>query len=146
MRYLVTARLKREKENKLLTAIQDRTLGRGSVAGGEYIRNMKQARLLENGDVRWVEVCYCPTPLQEELHYWMEYFDVTEIKNAHGKHLCKDETGEEPWACSGCDCTKKLEQRMNVWGMSFLDDLSGEGSKDMEVKIESDDLSNPDTG
>ena len=65
MRYLVRARVKPEKKDKLLTTIEDETLGRGSIAEGEYLRNMKDARLCEDGTARWVEVCYCPTPLQE---------------------------------------------------------------------------------
>ena len=38
MRYLVTARVKPGKEAELADAIEDGTLGRGSVAGGEYDR------------------------------------------------------------------------------------------------------------
>ena len=34
------------------------------MAEGEYLRNMREARV-EAGAVRWVEVCYCPTPLLE---------------------------------------------------------------------------------
>jgi hypothetical protein len=124
MRYLVTGRLRNGRAKKLFEAIEDRTLGRGSVAGGEYIRDMKQARLLDNGTVRWVEVCFCPTPLQEEKPYWEEYFELTNIKDAHGRHACKDETGEELWACSSCDCTAKLEKKMEAWGKPFLKELT----------------------
>jgi hypothetical protein len=65
MRYLVTARVKRGKENDLLRAIQAQTLGRGSVAGDEYLRNMTDARIGGDGSIRWVEVCFCATPLDE---------------------------------------------------------------------------------
>ena len=123
MRYLVTGRVKPGKTKSLQRAIENRTLGRGSIADGEYIRDMHQARLLENGDVRWVEVCYCPTPLMEEIPYWEEYFELTDIRDAHARHKCKDETGEEPWACSDCDCTKKLEEKMEGWGEKFLERL-----------------------
>ena len=27
----------------------------------------------------------------------------------------------EPWACGDCDCTKKLEQRLNETGVPFLE-------------------------
>ena len=47
MRYLVTARVKPGKEAALLDAIETGRLGRGSVAGGEYLRNMTDARLRE---------------------------------------------------------------------------------------------------
>jgi hypothetical protein len=70
MRYLVRARVKPGREGDLLKAIEDDTLGHGSVAEGEYLRNMEEARLCSDDTVRWVEVCYCPTPLQEERPYW----------------------------------------------------------------------------
>jgi hypothetical protein len=66
MRYLVRARVKPGCEWSLLRAIEDGTLGQGSVAEGEYLRNMQQARLCHDETAHWVEVCYCPTPLQEE--------------------------------------------------------------------------------
>ena len=56
MRYLVTARVRPGREADLLKAIEDGTLGQGSVAGGEYLRNMTDARLRSDGAVRWVEV------------------------------------------------------------------------------------------
>ena len=45
MRYLVRARIKPGGERPLLKAIESGILGRGSVAGGEYLRNMRDARL-----------------------------------------------------------------------------------------------------
>ena len=45
MRYLVRARIKPGSERSLLEAIENQTLGRGSVAEGEYLRNMREARL-----------------------------------------------------------------------------------------------------
>jgi hypothetical protein len=75
MRYLVRARVKPGREAALLRAIEDGTLGRGSVAGGEYLRNMRDARLCDDGTTRWVEVCFCGTPLDEERPYWEQYFE-----------------------------------------------------------------------
>ena len=69
MRYLVTARLKPGQADALADAIETRTLGRGSVAGGEYLRNMADARHMDDGRVQWVEVCYCETPLAEEREW-----------------------------------------------------------------------------
>ena len=123
MRYLVTGRVKPGREAALLQAIEDGTLGAGSVAGGEYIRDMLQARLLEDGRVRWVEVCFCWTPLEEEIPYWEEYFELTQIKDAHARAKCRDEDGSEPWACSTCDCTERLEGVMTGWGEPFLQRL-----------------------
>jgi hypothetical protein len=40
MRYLVKARLKAGREKALLVAIENGTLGQGSVAGDEYLHNM----------------------------------------------------------------------------------------------------------
>ena len=129
MRYLVTAQLKPGQSAPLLEAIEDSTLGAGSIAGQEYLRDMAQARLLENGTVRWIEVCFCPTPLQEELSYCVEYFELVQIKDAHNRRRCRDLNGEEPWACSDCDCTARLESKMAGWGQSFLERLKHETEK-----------------
>ena len=123
MRYLVRARVKAGREADLLKAIDRCTLGRGSVAEGEYLRNMKDARLCEDQTSRWVEVCYCPSPLLEERPYWEQYFDLTRVQDAHDRRRCRDENGAEPWACSTCDCTQRLEQRLAEAGESFLDVL-----------------------
>ncbi len=120
MRYLVTARVKPGKEKPLLDAIETGKLGRGSVAGGEYLRNMTAARLREDGSLRWVEVCFCSTPLEEERPYWEEYFELVKVQDAHHRDKCRDLNGEEPWACSGCDCTEKLEKHLAGTGESFL--------------------------
>ena len=123
MRYLVRARVKPGQEAALLKAIENGTLGEGSVAEGEYLRNMGQARLCQDQIARWVEVCYCPTPLLEERPYWEEYFDLTKVQDAHDRRRCRDENGTESWACSSCDCTQRLEQRLAESGESFLDAL-----------------------
>lgn len=123
MRYLVRARVKAGREGDLLKAIEKGTLGRGSVAEGEYLRNMKNARLFEDQTSRWVEVCYCPSPLLEERPYWEEYFDLTKVQDAHDRRRCRDEDGTEPWACGSCDCTQRLEQRLEENGEGFLDVL-----------------------
>src|SRR5262245_43472036 len=86
MRYLVTARVRPGLKKPLRRAILARTLGAGSIAGDEYLRNMGQARILENGKVRWVEVCFCESPLQEERPYWEEYFELLDIKGAHNRN------------------------------------------------------------
>ena len=126
MRYLVKARVKPGCDGALLKAIENGTLGEGSVAEGEYLRNMKDARL-EGGDaVRWVEVCYCPTPLLEERPYWEKYFDLTKVQDAHDRRRCKDENGSEPWACGDCDCTERLERKLETRGERFLDALRRE--------------------
>jgi hypothetical protein len=123
MRYLVRARVKRSRQRDLINAIERETLGRGSLAEGEYLRNMKDARLCTDETARWVEVCYCPTPLQEERSYWEEYFDLTKVQDAHDRRKCRDENRSEPWACGGCDCTARLEQKLQGTGKPFLECL-----------------------
>ena len=119
MRYLVTARVKPGRQDALDRAIDDGTLGRGSIAGDEYLHNMAQARQLEDGSVKWVETCFCATPLDEERPYWEEYFDLLSVKDAHARSRCRHESGEEYWACSTCDCTEKLEAALFKKGRPF---------------------------
>ncbi|HSS96885.1 MAG TPA: hypothetical protein VLK33_07645, partial [Terriglobales bacterium] len=95
-RYLIRAELKSGRKEALLNAIDTQTLGQGSIAGDEYFRNMQGARLYPDQTARWVEVCYCPTPLQEEKPYWEEYFDLTKVQDAHDRRKCRDENGAEP--------------------------------------------------
>ena len=123
MRYLVRARVKPGREANLLKAIEQETLGQGSVAEGEYLRNMQEARVGADETARWVEVCYCPTPLLEERPYWEQYFDLTRVQDAHDRRKCRDENGTEPWACGDCDCTARLEKKLKTSGTSFLDEL-----------------------
>jgi hypothetical protein len=123
MRYLVTARVKPGREADLLRAIEGGSLGAGSVAGGEYLRNMQSARLCDDGTVRWVEVCFCELPLDEEMPYWEEYFELARVQDAHARQRCRDLNGTEPWACGDCDCTAGLEAKMQGWGRPFLDVL-----------------------
>jgi len=125
MRYLVRGRVKPGREADLLKAIKQETLGQGSVAEGEYLRNMQEARLCEDQTARWVEVCYCPTPLLEERPYWEEYFELVRVQDAHDRRKCRDESGSEPWACGGCDCTARLEERLKKSGEPFLKLLHG---------------------
>jgi len=126
MRYLVKATVKPGRARALMQAIATGSLGAGSIAGDEYIQDMQQARQLEDGTVCWVEVCFCPAPLQEETAYWEEYFDLLQIKNAHARNRCKDVNGTEPWACCDCDCTKRLEAKMAGWGEPFLSILKSQ--------------------
>jgi hypothetical protein len=123
MRYLVTARVKDRQADALRRAIDSETLGQGSVAGDEYLRNMADAREHEDGRVQWVEVCFCPTPLQEEREYWDEYFSLEKVQDAHARSRCRDENGTEPWACGDCDCSARLEARLATRGRPFLASL-----------------------
>ena len=119
MRYLVTAQVKPGRLEALAKAIDDRTLGAGSIAGDEYLENMAQARELPDGRVQWVETCFCATPLAEERPYWEAYFELVSVKDAHARSRCRHETGEEYWACSSCDCTARLERVLEKQGKPF---------------------------
>jgi hypothetical protein len=123
MRYLVTARVKPGREAALLRAIETGTIGAGSVAGGEYLRNLTDARLRADGTARWVEVCFCATPLEEERPYWEAYFELVRVQDAHARRRCRDENGTEPWACCDCDCTQRLEGWLQSRDHSFLEVL-----------------------
>ncbi|WP_428738778.1 hypothetical protein [Sulfurimonas sp.] len=118
MKYLIKAKIK--QKTKLMEAIQNETIGQGSVAFGEYLKNMKEARELDDGTICWIEVCFCDTPLNEELPYWEEYFEDIVIENAHDPKNCQDFNDKEKRACFNCKCTKKLEIEMLSWGTPFL--------------------------
>jgi hypothetical protein len=124
MRYLVRALVKDSFRRSLLEAIERGTLGEGSVAGDEYLRNMNDARVCADGTVRWVEVCYCATPLQEERPYWEEYFELVKVQDAHDRRKCHDQNGSEPWACGDCNCTARLEEKLKNSGKAFLELLN----------------------
>lgn len=128
MRYLVKARVKPGKEAALLQAIDEGTLGRGSVAGDEYLWDLQHARLSAGGTVQWIEVCFCGVPLEEERPYWEEYFELLSVTDAHARRNCRDLNGTQPWACSECDCTRRLEAKLQATGEPFLPRLRVSGS------------------
>ena len=123
VRYLVKARMKAGQEMPLLKAIAEGTLGQGSIAGDEYIYDLEHARVGTDDVAYWVETCFCATPLAEERPYWEKYFELLSVKDAHNRKNCRHENGTEPWACTNCDCTKKLEERLQKQGVAFLDAL-----------------------
>ena len=123
MRYLVKAKVKAGQEKQLLQAIESGTLGRGSVAGDEYLDDMLKARVDADRVCTWVEVCFCATPLEEERPYWEQYFELLAVKNAHARRHCRDWNGTMPWACCECDCTRKLEAKLQSRGNSFIESL-----------------------
>jgi hypothetical protein len=127
MRYLVKARVKPGCEKALVKAVEDGSLGRGSIAGDEYIYDLEHARVAEDGTAHWVETCFCAIPLQEERPYWERYFELLSVKDAHNRKNCRHENGSEPWACSNCDCTKRLKEHLAKRGEPFLQKLRRSG-------------------
>lgn len=106
-----------------MQAISDETLGAGSVAFGEYIKNMKSARITDDGIISWIEICFCSNPLKEEKPYWEKYFYDIQIEDAQEPSSCKDFNGEEKRACFECDCTNDLEMKLTQSGRPFLKQL-----------------------
>jgi hypothetical protein len=123
MRYRVRARVKPGQAKALKRAIDADTLGQGSVAGDEYLRNMAEARLHGDGTAEWIEVCFCRVPLAEERDYWEEYFDLITVEDAVDRRTCKHESGKQPWSCVDCTCTRKLEQDLRQRGLPFYENL-----------------------
>lgn len=120
MKYLVKARLIPSKKDALLAEIARGTLGSGSVAFGEYVKNMQQARILNDGTICWIEICFCQTPLAEERLYWEKYFDLISVEAARDPSGCMDACGKMKRGCFDCACTDRLEQEMLDWGQPFL--------------------------
>jgi hypothetical protein len=120
MKYLVKAKVKESRKSELLEEIKNGTLGKGSVAFGEYVKNMQHARILEDGTVCWIEICFCSTPLNEEKPYWEKYFENIKIENAQDPQYCQDSNGESKRACFDCSCTQELEEKMLTWGKPFI--------------------------
>jgi hypothetical protein len=128
MRYLVKAKVKSGMAAPLLEAIDDQTLGRGSIAGDEYQHDMERARVNERGEAHWVETCFCDPPLDEERPYWEKFFELLSVKDAHARRNCRHENGSEPWACCDCDCTRRLENKLANSGGAFLEELRARNS------------------
>ena len=123
MRYLVKAQVKPGQESALVRAIENETLGKGSIAGDEYLHDMKQARTNKKAVAIWVETCFCDPPLEEERPYWEKYFELLSVKDAHARKNCRHENGMQTWACCDCDCTRRLEQKLQKTGSPFLTQL-----------------------
>jgi hypothetical protein len=111
-------------------------LGYGSVAEGEYIRNMLESRLCADGTARWVEVCYCATPLEEERPYWEEYFDLIRVQDAHDRRRCRDDNGSAPWACNDCDCTERLERKLTAVGEPFIESIRSASLRRPKIRVQ----------
>lgn len=66
MHYTVRARLIPETSADFLRKLTDGTVEKQKPYGMEIVASMKRAVIDEEGVVRWSEVCYCPTPLEQE--------------------------------------------------------------------------------
>ncbi|OLC90682.1 MAG: hypothetical protein AUH86_22465 [Acidobacteria bacterium 13_1_40CM_4_58_4] len=48
------------------------------------------------------------------------------VQDAHDRQRCRDQNGSEPWACGDCDCTERLERKLETQGKPFLESLRSE--------------------
>jgi hypothetical protein len=119
VRYLVKGRVRMGKESALLRAIDQGTLGNGSIAGDEYLYDMEQARLNQTGVAQWVETCFCDPPLAEERPYWEEYFELLSVKDAHSRRNCRHENGTEPWRVATAIALKSSRKNCELKARHF---------------------------
>jgi hypothetical protein len=114
MRYLLTARVRPEKERELLDAIEQRRFGEG-FPYGDLGETLCRGRVDESGTIRWVEVCYCReflgVAMDEEIGYFEAYLTDITIADARSPALCEGYP-----ACNECDCTNKVR----IPGKPFL--------------------------
>jgi hypothetical protein len=117
MRYLVSAKVRPERREELLKAINQGQFGEG-FPYGDLGRVLCGGRVDEAGTVRWVEVCYCReftgVAMREEIDYFEEFLTEIRIADARSPLYCEGYP-----ACNDCDCTKKVRFR----GEPFLDYL-----------------------
>lgn len=66
---------------------------------------------LDEGQVKWVETCFCPTPLEEERPYWEAYFDLVKVQDAHDRKRCRDLTGEAGRQGSKCIMRRPVQDQ-----------------------------------
>lgn len=84
MVYAVSARLRAGKARELLEALETGRLAAGEVYEEEMQRALNEA-LVEKGVVRWVETCYCPTPLEAERSVLESYFEEIWTEQLEGE-------------------------------------------------------------
>ena len=120
MRYLVTARVKPGRRPALDRAIQDGTLGAGSIAGEEY----QSRHGAGAAAARWFRQMGGDLFLRHAARRGASVlgalFDLLSVKDAHARSRCRHENGTEYWACSSCDCTERLEARLKEKGEPFV--------------------------
>jgi hypothetical protein len=110
------------KERDLVSAINDGTRGKGSIAGDEYLNDIEQARVDDHDVASWVETAFA-VRLSPKDAYWEAYFHLLSVKDAHSRRNSQHEDGTEPWASCDCDYTKKLEKRLATQGKAFVQTL-----------------------
>ena len=81
MHYTVQARLIPGTAADFLRKLTDGTVEKQKPYGKEVVASMQRAVIDEEGVVRWSEVCYCPTPLeQERANVYDQHFTAIETE------------------------------------------------------------------
>jgi hypothetical protein len=117
MRYLLSAKVRPEKQAELLEAMDQGSFGEG-FPYGDLGSVLCRGRVDESGLIRWVEVCYCRefsgVAMAEEIGYFEEFLTEITIADARSPQSCEGYP-----ACNDCDCTRKVR----FPGEPFLDYL-----------------------
>ena len=119
MRYLVKCKLNldNERRDKLAKDIKSGSLARGNVFYEGMQAALRDATIDENGEVNFVEVCYCLEgglyPMAMEIPVLNQYFEnVSEVKDARFRDQCTME-------CESCDCARSIK----LPGRPLMDEL-----------------------
>jgi hypothetical protein len=79
MLYKVQARYKEDRAGEFFQKLTDGTIAIQEPDGAEIVASMQQARIIEDGMIRWYETCYCDTPLKHERETVYNFYltDIT---------------------------------------------------------------------
>ena len=66
MIYQVKAKFNYDKAQEFYQKLTYGIIERQRPDGPEIVSSMNRATIDDNGDINWTELCYCPTPLQNE--------------------------------------------------------------------------------
>ena len=80
--------------------------------------------------MKWVETCFCATPLDEEREYWEPFFELVSVKDAHARSRCRHESGEEYLGLLELRLHRPARGAAAGEGATFSDAGSGEVSSD----------------
>jgi hypothetical protein len=109
VRYLLAARVRPEKRDELLRALEEGRFGAG-FPYGDLGETLCTGRVDASGVIRWVEVCYCReyygVAMEEELPYFEEFLTDMSVADARSPALCEGYP-----ACGDCDCTRKVRPK-----------------------------------
>jgi hypothetical protein len=119
VRYLVKCKLNldNERRDKLAKDIKSGSLARGKIFYEGMQAALKDATIDENGEVNFIEVCYCLEgrlyPMAMEISVLNQYFEsVSEVKDARFRDQCTME-------CESCDCARSIK----LPGKPLMDEL-----------------------